>query len=144
MRGPTSNGDCWCMLHWYWTKGSNYWAFCNYWVFSSLRVLIWTVNLSTCSNMWSLLVVVNQHIEGSIQERRNSITNASELRLSCTNPSILNLWENLYIWICILNRSWHWDITDTWKSSLKRKCTRVEELFVTACSASCLGNNFRC
>ena len=29
-----------------------------------------------------------------VQERRNSIANALELRLSCTNPSI---WDNTYI-----------------------------------------------
>ena len=29
-----------------------------------------------------------EYIDGSVQERRNSITNALELRLSCTNPSI--------------------------------------------------------
>ena len=30
------------------------------------------------------------HIDGLVQERRNSIANALELRLSCTNPSIYN------------------------------------------------------
>ena len=29
-----------------------------------------------------------QHFDGSVQERRNSIANALELHLSCTNPSI--------------------------------------------------------
>ena len=28
------------------------------------------------------------HFDGLVQERRNSIANALELRLSCTNPSI--------------------------------------------------------
>ena len=31
----------------------------------------------------------HRHIDGSLRERCNSITNALELRLSCTNPSIL-------------------------------------------------------
>ena len=31
------------------------------------------------------------HIDGSVQDRRNSIANALELRLSCTNPSISSL-----------------------------------------------------
>ena len=31
---------------------------------------------------------VPSHIDGLVQERRNSIANALELRLSCTNPSI--------------------------------------------------------
>ena len=30
----------------------------------------------------------NYNIDGLVQERRNSIANALELRLSCTNPSI--------------------------------------------------------
>ena len=29
-----------------------------------------------------------QHIDELVQERRNSIANACELRFSCTNPSI--------------------------------------------------------
>ena len=33
------------------------------------------------------------HIDGLVQERRNSIANALELRLSCTNPSICYLHE---------------------------------------------------
>ena len=31
------------------------------------------------------------HIDGLVQERRNSIANALELRLSCTNPSICGI-----------------------------------------------------
>ena len=31
---------------------------------------------------------IGQHINGLVQERRNSIANAMELCLSCTNPSI--------------------------------------------------------
>ena len=30
---------------------------------------------------------INEHIDGFVQLRRNSIANALELRLSCTNPS---------------------------------------------------------
>ena len=36
----------------------------------------------------------HDRFDGLMQERRNSIANALELRLSCTNPSILSLsWE---------------------------------------------------
>ena len=28
-----------------------------------------------------------QHIDGLVQERRNSVANAQELRIFCTNPS---------------------------------------------------------
>ena len=38
--------------------------------------------------MFGLLYVVLQHIDGSVQERRNPTANALELRLACTNPSI--------------------------------------------------------
>ena len=34
------------------------------------------------------LISSQLHIDGLVQERRNSIANALELRLSCTNPSI--------------------------------------------------------
>ena len=34
------------------------------------------------------LKIIYIHIDGLVQERRNSIANARELRLSCTNPSI--------------------------------------------------------
>ena len=37
------------------------------------------------------------HIDGLMQERRNSIANALELRLSCNNPSILS---ELFIMVC--------------------------------------------
>ena len=36
------------------------------------------------------LVRYNEHFGGLMQERRNSIANALELRLSYTNPSILS------------------------------------------------------
>ena len=41
----------------------------------------------------AIIVVLEQehirsYIDGLVQERRNSIANALELRLSCTNPSI--------------------------------------------------------
>ena len=31
---------------------------------------------------------INEYIDGLVQERRNSIANELELRLSCTNPSL--------------------------------------------------------
>ena len=36
----------------------------------------------------SLLIAFKYDINGLVQERRNSIANTLELRLSCTNPSI--------------------------------------------------------
>ena len=36
------------------------------------------------------------HIDGLVQERRNSIANALELRLSCTHPSIRWLVSEMY------------------------------------------------
>ena len=38
------------------------------------------------------------HIDRLVQERRNSIANALELRLSCTNPSI----SHLIVWVGLL------------------------------------------
>ena len=34
------------------------------------------------------IVSMYEYVDGLVQERRNSIANAHELRLSCTNPSI--------------------------------------------------------
>ena len=36
-----------------------------------------------------------QHLNGLVQERRNSITNALELRLSCTNHLVVLSLQNL-------------------------------------------------
>ena len=36
----------------------------------------------------SEVALLQQHIDGLVQERRNSIALAMELRLFCTNPSI--------------------------------------------------------
>ena len=41
------------------------------------------------------LSLQNQHIDWSMQERRNSIAKALELRLSCTNPSIFAINRNI-------------------------------------------------
>ena len=38
------------------------------------------------------------HVDGFIQERRNSIANALELRLSCINPSMCSWWYWLHMW----------------------------------------------
>ena len=43
--------------------------------------------------MWWILYV--EYIDGLVQEKRNSIANALELRLSCTNPSLLETHANL-------------------------------------------------
>ena len=59
------------------------------------------------SNGQQLLVfhMSNCHIYGSVQERRSSIANALELRLSCTNPSICtHLWPlNKWIFKCCIH-----------------------------------------
>ena len=40
--------------------------------------------LVTISN----IIIIEEHFDGSVQERHNSIANTLELCLSCTNPSI--------------------------------------------------------
>ena len=56
------------------------------------------------------------HIDGLVQERSNLIANALELRLSCTNPSILWRWQTLLLcssyWMMFCNsiqnhEQWH-------------------------------------
>ena len=51
--------------------------------------------LSTEYTSWNFLkfvrlnILVQGYVDGLVQERRNSIANALELCLSCTNPSVL-------------------------------------------------------
>ena len=43
------------------------------------------------------------HLDGLVQERRNSIANALELRLSYTNPSILSyMYQQLFYYMFLL------------------------------------------
>ena len=61
--------------------------------------IIWTHTLPhRCTNN-CLRPLQWQHMDGLVQERRNSIANILELHLSCTNPSI---------WM-----SWHYDLLTT-------------------------------
>ena len=43
----------------------------------------------------------HQHIDGLVQERRNSSALAMELRLSCTNPSLLSS-SSLWLWAFLM------------------------------------------
>ena len=52
------------------------------------------------------------HINGLVQEKRNSITNALELRLSRTNPSIYNI---VQVYTSNGLRHLYWDWTQTCK-----------------------------
>ena len=51
-----------------------------------------------------------EQIDGLVQERCNSIANALELHLSCTNPP---KWRGIYIWCCFLIWKYHrlWKFT---------------------------------
>ena len=51
-----------------------------------------------CIQIWSHLY--NKHFDGLVQERRNSIANALELRLSRTNPSICKQ-HDVYVHVCL-------------------------------------------
>ena len=52
---------------------------------------VWNYSISYLHGMWNTVIywpIGLDYIDGLVQERRNSIVNALELRLSCTNPSI--------------------------------------------------------
>ena len=49
------------------------------------------------SREMSAMYIYIYYIDGLVQERRKSIANALELRLSCTNPS-LSIYINIYIY----------------------------------------------
>ena len=44
---------------------------------------------------WFISSVDTEYVDGLVQERRNSITNALELRLSCANPSMCPLSDEM-------------------------------------------------
>ena len=44
--------------------------------------------LDACQICNPMMALFMKHIDGFVQERRNSIVNTLQLRLSCTNPSI--------------------------------------------------------
>ena len=50
---------------------------------------------------------IPHHFDGLVQERRNSIANALELRLSCTNPLILCLIDNKEDTCITSTAHWH-------------------------------------
>ena len=45
-------------------------------------------------------VTTYDYIDGWVQERRNSIANALELRLSCTNPMTSS--DHLWLWLILI------------------------------------------
>ena len=53
-------------------------------------------------------------IDGLLQERRNSIANALELRLSCTNPSILSPAESALISYGVIRKQEQHHENDYW------------------------------
>ena len=61
----------------------------SFWKYSMNKHLISLISISIRSLSTYLL---NYHIDGLVQERRNSIATALELRLSCTNPST---WDSI-------------------------------------------------
>ena len=51
---------------------------------------VWPItNKQNSRNMKNMFVLFRDHFDGLVQERHKSITNALELRLSCSKPSIL-------------------------------------------------------
>ena len=54
----------------------------------SLRIFSLVTTPCWGGNGWNFVKFWGTIIDGLVQERRNSIANALELRLSCSNPSI--------------------------------------------------------
>ena len=66
-------------------KNVEYWL--RYWPKKDVTAVYWQ-KCYVSLQWWSM---VTYDIDGLVQERRNSIANALELRLSCTNPSSAEL-----------------------------------------------------
>ena len=69
---------------------------------------VWLMTTPVLHGDWCLWRLID-HIDGLVQERRNSIANALELRLYCTNPLICNKfvsWEWLLFFLLVHYCSW--------------------------------------
>ena len=81
----------------------------------------------------------DSHVDGFVQERRNSIANTLELRLSCTNPSI---WRRCFVLqetLRTTNRRWTerprsnatnlaWPLTESERRTSITGCVRAQSL----------------
>ena len=59
---------------------------------------------------WEILncIMFIDHLDGLVQEKRNSIANALELRLSCTNPLIYDTSHSCSSYVTYLLQDWIW------------------------------------
>ena len=82
-----------------------------------------------------------QHVDGFVRERPNSIANALELRLSCTNPSILQNDDMTTttqgttpqcVYMCSL-----WDILDILDITYERSCWQRFQPVPSKCNIQC-------
>ena len=70
-------------------------------------IFILTVKLTVKDKKYKtadLYILVRDHIDGLVQERRNSIAKALRSLLSCTDPSILSdstPWGRMVLWILV-------------------------------------------
>ena len=72
-----------------------YYYYCKSWIrlFGIWQLWLNSLNAESFDKSWTLWMLnhmiktFDQHFDGLLQERRNSIANALESRLSCTNPS---------------------------------------------------------
>ena len=70
--------------------------------------MIFHVEISNFCNLlllWSVIVpsLDDKYVVGLVQERRNSIANTLELRLSCTNPSMCIHFLPPELLVCIVD-----------------------------------------
>ena len=59
------------------------------------------------------ITCISLHFDGLVQERRNSIANALELGLSCTNPSVYGCQMNRHLY-CMTRRSCRFESLQYW------------------------------
>ena len=89
---------------------------------SIVRYVILTDMSETVHHSWRTLQHLRRfhlkHIDGSVQERRNSIANTAELRLSCTNPST---------WSCCQQGNWR-PLQMKSTSSLQMACSAKADM----------------
>ena len=81
-------------VHWVWGLYIWYVMYETELIFSGFQIYIPVIITTLMPSVWP-----NDHVEGLVQERHNSIANTLELHLSCTNPWMLFPSAH-HCWLC--------------------------------------------
>ena len=92
-----------------------------------------------CSHLFQCTDTLQPTIDGLAQERRNSIANALESRLSCTNPSIFRSCGNIYS--LYTNPQLEGSVSVRWSSNPRRSALGGECWLLQSSLCVAIANN---